>query len=74
MAWLPFESDIAMNSEKLVLKYNPNWTGGGIKTKLSNSKQIIGIICKPYLTNLLSLIMLLFWILRLRNKGIIIHI
>jgi Methylase involved in ubiquinone/menaquinone biosynthesis len=30
MAWLPYESDIAMTSEKLVLKYNPNWTGGGI--------------------------------------------
>lgn len=30
MAWLPFESDIAIKSEKLVLKYNPNWTGGGI--------------------------------------------
>jgi SAM-dependent methyltransferase len=30
MAWLPFESDIAMNSEKLVKKYNPNWTGGGL--------------------------------------------
>ena len=30
MAWLPFESDIAMNSEKLVRKYNPEWTGGGL--------------------------------------------
>lgn len=30
MAWLPFESDIAMNSEKLVLKYNPHWTGAGL--------------------------------------------
>jgi SAM-dependent methyltransferase len=30
MAWLPFESDIAMNSENLVKKYNPNWTGGGL--------------------------------------------
>ncbi len=27
MAWLPFESEIAMNSENLVLKYNPSWTG-----------------------------------------------
>lgn len=30
MAWLPEESEIAKNSEKLVLKYNPSWTGGGM--------------------------------------------
>lgn len=29
MAWLPFEDPIAGESEKLVLKYNPAWTGGG---------------------------------------------
>lgn len=29
MAWLPFEDAIAGASEKLVLKYNPLWTGGG---------------------------------------------
>lgn len=28
MAWLPFESEIAKKSEDLVLKYNPEWTGG----------------------------------------------
>ena len=28
MAWLPYESEIAMTSENLVLKYNPEWTGG----------------------------------------------
>ncbi|MGL6198376.1 MAG: class I SAM-dependent methyltransferase [Lachnospiraceae bacterium] len=27
MAWLPFEDDIAAGSEKLVLKYNPKWSG-----------------------------------------------
>lgn len=27
MAWLPFEDEIAGESEKLVLKYNPNWSG-----------------------------------------------
>lgn len=27
MAWLPFEDDIAAMSEKLVLKYNPKWSG-----------------------------------------------
>lgn len=31
MAWLPFESEIAKISEDLVLKYNPSWTGGGMK-------------------------------------------
>jgi hypothetical protein len=29
MAWLPFEDRIAEESEKLVLKYNPDWTGAG---------------------------------------------
>jgi cyclopropane fatty-acyl-phospholipid synthase-like methyltransferase len=31
MAWLSDESDIAKHSEELVLKYNPAWTGGGMK-------------------------------------------
>lgn len=29
MAWLPFEDRIAGESEKLVLKYNPGWSGAG---------------------------------------------
>ena len=29
MAWLPFEDKIAYESEKLVLKYNPDWNGAG---------------------------------------------
>ena len=31
MTWLPFECKIAEETEKLVLKYNPKWTGGGYK-------------------------------------------
>ncbi|MDR1735492.1 MAG: class I SAM-dependent methyltransferase [Oscillospiraceae bacterium] len=31
MAWLPEESPLARQSEELVLKYNPAWTGGGMK-------------------------------------------
>ena len=31
LSWLPDESDIAKQSENLVLKYNPSWTGGGMK-------------------------------------------
>lgn len=31
MAWLPDESEIAKTSEELVLKFNPLWTGGGMK-------------------------------------------
>ena len=34
MAWLPGESEIAQRTEELVLKYNPAWTGGGIKRHL----------------------------------------
>lgn len=29
MAWLPFEDKIAEESEKLILKYNPKWSGAG---------------------------------------------
>lgn len=29
MAWLPFEDFIAGESEKLILKYNPDWSGAG---------------------------------------------
>ena len=29
MAWLPFEDSIARQSEKLVLKYSPNWSASG---------------------------------------------
>ena len=29
MAWLPFEDEIAGESEKLILKYNPDWSGKG---------------------------------------------
>ena len=27
MAWLPFDDELAGECEKLILKYNPNWTG-----------------------------------------------
>ena len=33
MIWLPYQSKIAMRSEKLVLKYNPDWTGGGFRRR-----------------------------------------
>lgn len=29
MAWLPEEDEVARQSEELVLRYNPRWTGGG---------------------------------------------
>lgn len=29
MMWLPFEDKIAGESERLVLRFSPNWTGGG---------------------------------------------
>jgi len=33
MFWLPKESEIVSQSEQLVLKYNPEWTGGGLRRK-----------------------------------------
>ena len=29
MAWLPAEDPVAGESEKMILKYNPDWSGGG---------------------------------------------
>ena len=29
MAWLPYEDEIADASEKIVLRYSPDWTGAG---------------------------------------------
>lgn len=31
LSWLPDESEIARQSEELVLKYNPNWSGNGFQ-------------------------------------------
>ncbi len=33
MAWLPYDDKIAGESEKLILKYNPGWTGCGEKRR-----------------------------------------
>lgn len=33
MAWLPFDDELAGECEKLVLKYNPKWTGCGYTRK-----------------------------------------
>ena len=38
MTWLPHEDKIADETEKLVLKYNPKWTGYGYKRKKDNKK------------------------------------
>jgi hypothetical protein len=37
MVWLPNECRIAGETEKLVLKYNPKWTGAGFKRTNDNS-------------------------------------
>ena len=29
MGWLPYEDEVAGKSEKIILKYNPNWNGYG---------------------------------------------
>ncbi|MGN0529431.1 MAG: class I SAM-dependent methyltransferase [Eubacterium sp.] len=39
MAWLPFESEIAKKSEDLVRKYNPLWSGGGMKRYTLNTPE-----------------------------------
>lgn len=45
MAWLPFEDPVAGQSEALVLKYNPEWTGCGEKdTPLPYPKSTASIL------------------------------
>ena len=36
MVWLPSECKIAEETEKLILKYNPNWTGAGFQRSTDN--------------------------------------
>ena len=36
MAWLPYECKITKETEELVLKYNPKWTGAGYKRSEDN--------------------------------------
>ena len=38
MIWLPYQSKIARQSERLVLKYNPDWTGGGFRRQYRKPK------------------------------------
>ncbi len=33
MEWLPFESQLAAETERIVLQFNPKWTGGGYRVK-----------------------------------------
>lgn len=40
MAWLPFEDRIAGASEKLVLKYNPMWSGAVSVVVLTKSMEV----------------------------------
>lgn len=42
MAWLPFEDEIAGESEKLILKYSPNWSGQGETMKPIEIPKIYG--------------------------------
>jgi len=37
MVWLPYENRIAEETEKLVLKYNPKWSGAGFKRTNDNN-------------------------------------
>ena len=42
MAWLPFEDPIAGESERLILKYNPAWTGCGETRRPIDIPEIYG--------------------------------
>ena len=47
MAWLPEESPIAKTSEKLVLKYNPSWTGGNMTRYSLDTPPWCGSLFEP---------------------------
>lgn len=42
MAWLPFEDEVAGESEKLILKYSPDWSGKGETMKPIEIPKIYG--------------------------------
>ncbi len=47
MAWLPCESEIAAESEKLILRYNPNWSGRGeVRKPLAVPPEAEGLFVK----------------------------
>lgn len=46
MAWLPYEDEIAMTCENLVLKYNPAWTGGRMKRNKIETPDWLGNLFK----------------------------
>jgi SAM-dependent methyltransferase len=49
MAWLPYESKVAEETEKLVLKYNPKWTGAGYKRSNNDS---LNFASKTFITEM----------------------
>lgn len=46
MSWLPFEDEIAKTSEDMVVKYNPSWTGAGMKRHELETPSWIGDMFK----------------------------
>lgn len=47
MNWLPFEDPVAKASEELVLKFNPDWTGGGYTRKAVPVPQEVSEVLTP---------------------------
>ena len=47
MNWLPFEDPVAKASEELVLKFNPDWTGGGYTRKSVPVPQEVSEVLTP---------------------------
>ncbi|MGR3301606.1 MAG: class I SAM-dependent methyltransferase [Candidatus Scalindua sp.] len=50
LVWLPDEDDIARETEKLVLSYNPNWKGAGFNGKPKHQKRL-SITTQKHTTN-----------------------
>ena len=41
MSWLPFESEIALKSEELILRYNPDWNGAAYNPSREQDNNIL---------------------------------
>lgn len=51
MLWLPEEDEVARGSERLILQYNPSWTGGGYQRRAPSPPEWAGPLFTPDCTH-----------------------
>jgi hypothetical protein len=72
MAWLPFEDEIAGASKKLVLKYNPKWSGAG-ETKILYNRlkqlNLCGLFSQTVMKHILTILVSVFSSISLERQA-----